>query len=165
MNTHVLDLREELRNGGSPFARIMTAAKAVRNGDSLVLLTPFEPVPLYTVLGKLGFSHTSTPGELGEWEVRFVRKAVGEAAVSPAPSQRPPVAVTRFVEIDARGLQPPQPLVTILEALSDLADDAGLRARTDRRPMHLYPQLEERGFSGETEEQADGSFITTICRR
>jgi hypothetical protein len=28
--------------------------------------------------------------------------------------------------------------------------------------MHLYAQLEERGFTAETEEQNDGSFITKI---
>ena len=68
------------------------------------------------------------------------------------------------MEVDARGLEPPQPLVTILEALANLRAGAELRAHTDRRPMHLYAQLEERGFTGESEEQNDGSFITKIRR-
>jgi uncharacterized protein (DUF2249 family) len=66
--------------------------------------------------------------------------------------------------VDARGLEPPQPLVKILEALSALPDGANCLARTDRRPMHLYAQLAERGFTGQTEEQEDGSFITRIHR-
>lgn len=66
------------------------------------------------------------------------------------------------LEVDARGLEPPQPLVVILEAAARLPDGAELRARTDRRPMHLYAQLQERGFTGKTEEQPDGSFVTTI---
>lgn len=69
-----------------------------------------------------------------------------------------------LVTLDARGLEPPQPLVVILEALERLPEDAEMRARTDRRPMHLYALLEERGYTGESEEQHDGSFITTICR-
>jgi len=68
------------------------------------------------------------------------------------------------VTLDARGLEPPQPMVVILEALERLPAGAGLRARTDRRPLHLYALLEERGFTSETEEQHDGSFITTIRR-
>ena len=68
------------------------------------------------------------------------------------------------VTVDARGLEPPQPLVVILEALANLAEDGEMCAHTDRRPMHLYAQLEERGFTGETKEQNDGSFITTIRR-
>ena len=66
------------------------------------------------------------------------------------------------VTLDARGLEPPQPLVVILEALGNLPEAGVIRAHTDRRPLHLYAQLEERGFTGESEEQHDGSFITTI---
>jgi len=68
------------------------------------------------------------------------------------------------VVLDARGLEPPQPLVVILESLAQLPEGAEMRAFTDRRPMHLYALLEQRGFIGETEEQHDGSFITTIRR-
>jgi uncharacterized protein (DUF2249 family) len=69
------------------------------------------------------------------------------------------------VELDARGLEPPQPMVKILEALAALPEGGELRAHTDRRPIHLYSHLEERGFSGDSEEQNDGSFITHIrCR-
>jgi uncharacterized protein (DUF2249 family) len=64
--------------------------------------------------------------------------------------------------IDVRGLEPPQPLVIILEAVAELREGIELRARTDRRPMHLYALLEQRGFTGETEKLPDGSFITTI---
>jgi TusA-related sulfurtransferase len=69
-----------------------------------------------------------------------------------------------MLDVDARGLEPPQPLVVILEAVSGLSQGAELRAHTDRRPMHLYGQLMERGFIGISEEQPDGSFITTIRR-
>ncbi|MCI0537122.1 MAG: DUF2249 domain-containing protein [Verrucomicrobiales bacterium] len=69
-----------------------------------------------------------------------------------------------LMTVDARGLEPPQPLVVILEALARLPEGVELRARTDRRPLHLYAQLKARGFSGETEEQHDGSFVTSIRR-
>ena len=69
------------------------------------------------------------------------------------------------VTVDVRGLEPPQPLVRILETLATLPGDTNLHAQTDRRPMHLYTQLELRGFVGETKEQTDGSFITHIRRR
>lgn len=53
-------------------------------------------------------------------------------------------------------------MVRILEALDGLPAGGVLRARTDRRPMHLYPLLEDRGFTAETEQEADGSFLTFI---
>ncbi len=71
---------------------------------------------------------------------------------------------TTLIEVDARGLEPPQPMLRILEALAALAADATLRAHTDRRPLHLYPLLAERGFQAETQDQPDGSFITHIRR-
>jgi TusA-related sulfurtransferase len=69
-----------------------------------------------------------------------------------------------IVKVDARGLEPPQPMVVILEALARLPEGAVLHAHTDRRPLHLYPLLEQRGFAGATQDQHDGSFITTIRR-
>jgi TusA-related sulfurtransferase len=68
----------------------------------------------------------------------------------------------KWVDVDARGLEPPQPMVKILEALGQLPRTAALRAHTDRRPMHLYTMLEQRGYAGQSEAQADGSFITLI---
>ncbi len=69
-----------------------------------------------------------------------------------------------ILDLDARGLEPPQPLMRILEMLSQIPEGSELRARTDRKPMHLFPLLTERGFSGESEPQTDGSFITHIRR-
>jgi hypothetical protein len=68
----------------------------------------------------------------------------------------------KVIELDARGLLPPEPMVRILEASSGLAPDGELHARTDRRPMHLFPQLEARGLRSECAEQPDGSFLTLI---
>ena len=79
--------------------------------------------------------------------------------IDPSPSPAPRVP---SLEVDARGLEPPQPLVVILEAVARLPEGVELCARTDRRPMHLYAQLLERGFTGISEEQPDGSFATTI---
>lgn len=71
----------------------------------------------------------------------------------------------KIVTLDARGLEPPQPMIRILETLATLPAGAELQARTDRRPMHLYAVLADRGFIGTSEEQADGSFVTHIRPR
>lgn len=78
--------------------------------------------------------------------------------------ERPAVATNRIVTLDTLGLEPPQPLVLILETLECLAEGAELRARTRCRPLHLYPLLDQRGFTAETEEASDGTFVTTIRR-
>jgi TusA-related sulfurtransferase len=70
-----------------------------------------------------------------------------------------------LIQLDARGLEPPQPMVKILEAIATLPPDATLAAHTDRQPMLLYPMLEQRGFAYETIKQSDGSHLTHIRRR
>jgi uncharacterized protein (DUF2249 family) len=86
-------------------------------------------------------------------------------SAAPAPAAAGPSAPAKTISLDVRGLEPPQPLVRILEALATLPDGVELCACTERRPMHLYAALAERGFVGETEEQSNGSFITQIKRK
>lgn len=69
---------------------------------------------------------------------------------------------TELIELDARGLEPPQPMMKILEAVAALPAGATLAARTDRQPLLLYPLLEQRGFTYETIAQPDGSHLTHI---
>jgi uncharacterized protein (DUF2249 family) len=163
----ILDVREDIRAGREPFTKIMKAVAELRPDERLLLIAPFEPQPLYAVLGKQGFVPAAKQLPSGDWEVLFTRNGIPANAGQTAPASRlkpppPEAAGGRVVDVDARGLEPPQPLVKILESLAQLPAGAELRARTDRRPMHLYAQLEERGFRGETEEQTDGSFITKI---
>jgi uncharacterized protein (DUF2249 family) len=68
------------------------------------------------------------------------------------------------IYLDARGLEPPQPMVRILEAVAVLPAGARLEAVTDRRPMHLYAHLEAQGFRATSEERGDGSVLTRIVR-
>ncbi len=159
-----VDVRDTIRWGGDPFSRIMSAVTALRAGQVLRVIAPFEPVPLFGVLEQRGFSHKATLLPEGDWEVFFERAGAQPPREKAIPGGLPPSdpSTASVIEVDARGLEPPQPLVVILEAVSALPPGATLRAHTDRRPMHLYPQLESRGFVGETEEQKDGSFITHI---
>ena len=168
-----VDVREDIRQGREPFSKIMLAASRLKGNEALLLIAPFEPRPLFGVLGQQGFTYQSKPTGAGDWEVLFRR----EPEPAPAPAKKSGAAPSAqsargascgcapVRQVDARGLEPPQPLVVILEALADLPADTELRARTDRRPMHLYPQLKERGFAGESKEQADGSFITYVRRK
>jgi uncharacterized protein (DUF2249 family) len=170
MNTKTVtvDVREDIRNGREPFSKIMNATGALRADEQLLLIAPFEPVPLFRVLEKQGFRHTVQSDKPGNWEVLFMRQSDAQAA-QPAPvttcSGASAPGSRKIVEVDVRGLEPPQPLVKILESLAALPAGAELRAWTDRRPMHLYAQLAERGFAATTEEQPNASFLTYIRRR
>ncbi|AIE61490.1 DUF2249 domain-containing protein [Bacillus methanolicus] len=66
--------------------------------------------------------------------------------------------------LDNRGLEPPQPMMRTLAALETLKDGETLTIINDRRPMFLYEQLDELGYSYETAERNDGSFQITITK-
>jgi hypothetical protein len=103
--------------------------------------------------------------------VRFLRQSNPSppdatcAGVSESCSCESEFVPVEVLQVDTRGLEPPQPMIRILETLAGLPEGAQLRARTDRRPMHLYAQLEDRGFIAETQEQPDGGFLTYVRRR
>jgi uncharacterized protein (DUF2249 family) len=161
-----LDVRKEIAQGREPLARIMTAVGRLNDGQSLKLIAPFQPVPLFQVLAAQGFSHQSRETTSGDWEVLFsrTRETKLTSASSRACSQSPNLSSAADVEVDTRGFEPPQPLITILEAVEALPAGSQLRAITSRRPMHLMPALEERGFQGKSELQSDGSYVTYIRR-
>jgi uncharacterized protein (DUF2249 family) len=52
-----------------------------------------------------------------------------------------------IVEIDVCGLQPPEPLERVLEALSHLQEGQRLRMLIDREPRPLYRILDRNGYT------------------
>jgi len=69
------------------------------------------------------------------------------------------------VVIDARGLEPPEPLVRTMEALDQLEPAGKLLVLLPREPFPLYRALELNGFSWQTEHRADGTVTVLIEHR
>lgn len=69
------------------------------------------------------------------------------------------------MKLDNRGLEPPQPMMRTLAELEKLQDDEELIIINERRPMFLYPELDEKGYNHETVELKDGSFQITIKKK
>lgn len=161
----LLDVREDIRAGREPFARIMAAVRALAPEQTLVLRAPFEPLPLYRVLGRQGFSHRTECRGPDDWWVWFRREAGGPPVSGAAGAVAElPANPSGVLQLDVRGLEPPQPMVQVLDALERLRHDQRLEVLHDRRPVFLYPQLEERGFVHETEEPAPG-LVRIVIRR
>jgi uncharacterized protein (DUF2249 family) len=69
--TRVVDARPIIESGGEPFQTIMDAVDALARDECLVVLAPFEPVPLEGVLGAQGFTHEAIELDDGDWRVTF----------------------------------------------------------------------------------------------
>ena len=146
-----LDVREDLRNGIEPFTRIMAAQAAVPMGGALRLRAIFEPIPLYTVLGKQGFSHWTERIADDDWCVWFYRGDFAETLSAGAPAiamsaSDDDKAEANLLILDVRGLEPPEPMTRTLEALSELQPGQSLLQVNARIPQFLLPLLQERGF-------------------
>ncbi|MDP2367996.1 DUF2249 domain-containing protein [Rhodoferax sp.] len=64
--------------------------------------------------------------------------------------------------IDARGLEPPEPLVLALDALDSLGAHDTLLLRLDREPLPLYQALQSSGHTWQTRRGADGAYEVLI---
>lgn len=157
-----LDVRDDIRRGQEPFQRIMATVTELRPEDVLVLRAPFEPVPLYRVLGRKGFVHRTEHRGQDDWLVWFSRQpGPDESEAAAAAVGGDPVTLS----LDVRGLEPPLPMLRVLECLERLGPGQRLEVVHDRRPLFLYPQLDERGFLHETHEPEPGVVRIVIRPR
>ncbi|AHF92692.1 hemerythrin [Opitutaceae bacterium TAV5] len=144
-------------------------------GGHFVLVNDHDPVPLYYQFaaqfpGAFSWEYLAT--EADEFHVKITRLAASPAVPPVAPPPRPGAPVCRHdrageaetATVDARGLEPPEPMMRILEGVESLAPGAELVAFTDRQPLHLYPELDTRGVAHASEQQPDGSWRTTLRR-
>lgn len=140
-------------------------------GSHFVLVNDHDPVPLYYQFaaqfpGAFNWEYVLRGPD--EFQVRITKLA---AISAPQSTPKPPTQAQQFTsagcdieQIDARGLEPPEPLVRILAALESLAPGRKLRAITDREPCHLFGEAEQRGFRHDSSAQPDGSWVTVLAR-
>lgn len=176
-----VDVREDLRAGREPLARIMGAATKLNDGEVLRVRATFQPVPLLTVLGKRGFTSESLEHGPDDWSVWFWREAAREAIpANDAASSRTnnadaassrtseasvgtsPIGDENSVWLDVRGLHPPEPLMRTLAALEELPAGHQLVHVNERVPQLLLPMLAERGFACELDDSRSDRVLLRI---
>lgn len=71
-------------------------------------------------------------------------------------------AQTNEILVDARGLEPPEPMEKVMQVLALLRPGQSIRMLLHREPFPLYAILAERGNRHETRMEADGSYAILI---
>jgi len=71
-------------------------------------------------------------------------------------------ARTNEILVDARGLEPPEPMEKVMQVLALLRPGQSIRMLLHREPFPLYAILAERGYRHETQMEADGSYVILI---
>ncbi|GAB3554460.1 hypothetical protein GCM10027343_42460 [Noviherbaspirillum agri] len=69
------------------------------------------------------------------------------------------------VQIDVCGLEPPEPLERVLDALSRLASGQRLRVVIGREPLPLYRILENNGYAYQTSSREDYLYEVLIWEK
>lgn len=68
-----LDARPIIAAGEEPFDQIMASVASLGENEELVILAPFEPVPLEGMLSSQGFTYDAVAIDNGDWQVTFRR--------------------------------------------------------------------------------------------
>jgi uncharacterized protein (DUF2249 family) len=164
-----VDVREDLRAGREPFSRIMSAVGALGENEVLHLRAIFEPAPLFALMTKRGLLHESVAHAPDDWSVWFWKPDADKERepqeireTSPSDSVRP--ATSNDVELDVRGLLPPEPMLRTLAALETLAPGSQLVQINARVPQFLLPILAERGFACDVDESNPDRVLVRIWR-
>lgn len=143
-------------------------------GGYFVLLNDHDPAPLRYQFdaefpGAFSWEYLAIGPDEFRVKITKLRAVSAPANTLPAVSAAAlcagsPASTERVQEIDARGLEPPEPLIRILNTLELLPANVRLRAITDREPCHLFGEAEQRGFRHACTEQPDGSWVTILDR-
>lgn len=162
-----LDLRPMFAAGEEPFAAIMAAVDALEPGESLRLIAPFRPAPLFTVMANRGFGATDRALPEGGWEVIFAPLAdrMPEAGFAPGTATGAGGWPDPSEALDLLGLMPPEPMVRILETLEEMPSGTVLFALLEREPMFLFPELAMRGHEWAGNFSPDGAAYRLLVRR
>lgn len=172
LNKVELDVREELRRKNDPFEIIMSTVKTLKKNDMLVLHATLKPVPLLGLMKLKGFSSKSEKISSDYWITTFVPKShaallqqeeeTEDTASAPA---RAPGETPQTIELDNRGLEPPQPMVRTLNALKKAYPGDTVIIHNDRVPAFLLEEIKTMGYPVQIDNQPDGSAIVTIEKK
>lgn len=176
-NVVELDVRPHLRKKLEPFQIIMDTVKRLEPQDLFVLHATFKPTPLLGVLKMKGYVNKVEQKEKDHWIVTFVHKQykhllkideldpedgastlTGQPKYREAEEQRS----TKTIELDNRGLEPPQPMIRTLAAIDRSRPGDIVMIHNDRVPVFLIEELNQLGCPYTVEEQSDGSAKVRI---
>ncbi len=162
------DVRPIISGGKDPLKFILAKVKELNNDEILLLINSFEPIPLYTVLGRQGYGH-KVEKEDDVFKIYFYKDStLASAEKEKETSNDSEINIADFeniIELDVRDLEPPEPMIKVLEAVSNLDNSTALLLHHHREPMMLYPKLEERGFRAFCTKINDDYFKIVIIKQ
>lgn len=146
-----LDVRADINNGQDPFKKIWAQLSGMDEGQVLLLVNSFEPVPLIRILEDKNYKTEVV--YVADSEVHTYISKGASIKIDPLPEVDNAAfeAISGKYEnkmktIDVRHLPMPQPMLTILGELEILPIEMALFVHHKKLPMFLLPELKEKKF-------------------
>jgi len=169
-----LDVRPILAQKLDPIKIILQSIDTLKEGHTLKLIAPFEPIPLIHMLNSKGYTH-EVEQEAGSVITYFWKDPNAlRSQKMPANTQASPIETDfeslalkykgRLRTIDVRNLEMPQPMIMILENLQEMQDNEALFVYHKKLPVYLLPHLQERGYEHSTQPTEDGKMNLIIYK-
>lgn len=170
-NVVELDVRPILDSGGDPLNTIMMNVNKLNAQQALKIINTFEPTPVIMILEKRGFVayteivnsnlvHTylyNTSGA-GEIKAEIKNDAAGWQEM-----------LAKFEgkldEVRVEKMEPPLPMMMVLEACDKLQSDRAVYVYHKRIPVFLLPELQDRGLDYRINEITDGDVRILIFKK
>ncbi len=162
-----LDVRPILDSGKDPLNLILNEIKRVNRGNALMIINSFEPIPLYDLLGKKGFSHW-TEFKDDYWNVYFYNEKDEVHEVELPTINEVKIDLNDYenvIELDVHDLPAPEPMIKILENLNRIDENSVMLVNHHREPLLLYPKLEERGYEAMCKRIEDERYQVFIVKK
>lgn len=160
------DARPLLRAGEEPLQAIMNAVDALAPGESLRLIAPFRPVPLFSMMANRGFSANDRPLHDGDWEIVFspIVSVQKQTKLSVGSSTSAIFWSSPIEELDLIDLDPSETTARILETIASLQPGDVLFALLAREPVLLFPELVKRRHEWAGNFDAAGTAYRLLVR-
>lgn len=157
-----LDVRPILARGEEPVAVILAAADTLLPGQTLRLLAPFRPVPLFRVMAKRGFDHHDLQLSGSDWQIDFAPAAqvLGQGSALDAFDWPEPTAL-----LDLTARAPAEAEERLMAAFQRIPPGDVLFALLTDKPAALLARLGEQGHKWAGNPAGDGSGFRLLLRR
>ncbi|KGJ04366.1 Uncharacterized conserved protein, DUF2249 family [Paracoccus halophilus] len=159
-----LDVRPLLAAGEEPILAIIKAADGLAEGQTLRLLAPFRPVPLFSVMQRRGYIHEETEQGDNIWQVDFIR-AQAAYQLSPGSALEAVDWPDPTVFLDLTRPEPAEPAARILAAIRAAKPGHVIFALLPAEPAILLPELDARGHKWAGNYASDGTGYRLLVLR
>ena len=146
-----LDIRPLTAKGLDPFQTVIRSTTELKPGQHLQLLLNDPPETFICILNRLGYESFAEIKN-GTWNAYF-RKGKGFNRGS------------IVLELDVRRLEPPLPLLKVLESLPSISEGGVLKVLYPNRPDSLVDKLRTHGFEVTGDETEGSNYVLQIWKK